>query len=456
MGKEINLKDKVSFKTLFAYSATSYGMNVVYNLTAIYLMFFYTDSFGLKAASVGTLLLVARFTDAIADLFIGIMVDNTNSKYGRFKPYIFIGAIICTMTTFALFLSPDFSSAGKLVYAYITYIAWSISYSLLDIPYWSLSAAITRDPVERSKVVTAPRTVANAGNWTINIIALPLVYCFGGWAGAVAVLCALFFVCMMFTVFGVKENYVVPREETQSFKTIARAFFKENRPLRLLIITFFIMEMAVNTRNVFTIYYLKYNLNSETFIPMFMGVTSALQIFGGVVVPWFTKYAGKRKTVIISNLIIALSMIGIFFVGKNMPLIFTLSGVVTFFFGLSYVMLSTMLPDCVDYGQWKTGNRSEGMVFSLNIFKSKLAAGLSSAVGGYVLAFAGYKANVAQSDYTQLWILLIFALIPGLFILLSLFTLKNYEITEELSKQMNEDLAKNYVKKETEALTGTE
>lgn len=212
--KRLEDNDKVSLKTLSSYSLSSYGMNVIYNLTAVYLMFFYTDSFGLNALAVGTLLMVARLVDAVMDIFIGIAVDNTHTRWGKFRPYMFIGAFLVTLTTLAIFLSPDFSSAGKLVYAYATYIAWSISYSLLDIPYWSLSAAITKDAAERTKVVTIPRTVASAGLWTVNVLALPLVHFFNGWTGAVAVLCGLFFVFMMFTVFGVKEKHVVPRHKT--------------------------------------------------------------------------------------------------------------------------------------------------------------------------------------------------------------------------------------------------
>ncbi|WP_263560541.1 glycoside-pentoside-hexuronide (GPH):cation symporter [Paenibacillus polymyxa] len=432
--------DKVSLKTLISYSLSSYGMNVIYNLTAVYLMFFYTDSFGLNALAVGTLLMVARVIDAVVDIFIGIAVDNTNTRWGKFRPYMFIGAFLVTLTTLALFLSPDLSSAGKLVYAYVTYIAWSISYSILDIPYWSLSAAITKDAAERTKVVTVPRTVASAGLWTVNVVALPLVHFFNGWAGAVAVLCGLFFVCMMFTVFGVKEKHVVPRHEKQTLKGVLRLFFIENRPLRLLIISFFIIEMTANIRNAFTLYYFKYNLGAEAFIPLFMGLTVGFQIAGNVAVPFIAKWIGKKGTSIAGVLITSISMIALFFCGNSIVLVFILSCIISFGVGLNYVVMSTMLADCVDYGEWKTGNRSEGMVFSANVFRAKLAAAIGSAVGGYALALAGYQPNIVQTNTTLIWLTLLFTIIPGVLTFLSVFPMKNYELTETMNRKIVQEV----------------
>ncbi len=432
--------DKVSLKTLISYSLSSYGMNVIYNLTAVYLMFFYTDSFGLNALAVGTLLMVARVIDAVVDIFIGIAVDNTNTRWGKFRPYMFIGAFLVTLTTLALFLSPDLSSAGKLVYAYVTYIAWSISYSILDIPYWSLSAAITKDAAERTKVVTVPRTVASAGLWTVNVVALPLVYFFNGWAGAVAVLCGLFFVCMMFTVFGVKERHVVPRHEKQTLKGVLHLFFLENRPLRLLIISFFIIEMTANIRNAFTLYYFKYNLGAEAFIPLFMGLTVGFQIAGNVAVPFIAKWIGKKSTSIAGVLITSISMVALYFCGNSIILVFILSCIISFGVGLNYVVMSTMLADCVDYGEWKTGNRSEGMVFSANVFRAKLAAAIGSAVGGYALALAGYQPNIVQTNTTLTWLSLLFTIIPGILTFLAVGPMKNYELTETMNSKIVQEV----------------
>lgn len=439
--KNIASNDKVSLKTVFSYSFSSYGMNVIYNLTAVYLMFFYTDSFGLNAVAVGTLLLVARVIDAFADILIGVAVDNTNTRWGKFRPYMFFGAFLVALSTFALFFSPDLSAAGKLVYAYVTYIAWSISYSIIDIPYWSLSAAITKDPVERTKVVTIPRTVASGGLWTINVLALPLVHFFGGWVGAVAVLSGLFFVCMMFTVFGVKERHVIPRQERQTLKSAFRFFFIENKPLRLLIFSFFIIEMTANIRNAFTIYFFKYNLNAESFIPLFMGLTVGFQLAGNVAVPFIAKLIGKKKTSIVGILITAISMVAMFFTGMSIIPIFVWSCLISFGVGLNYVVMSTMLADCVDYGEWKTGNRSEGMVFSVNIFRAKIAAAIGSAIGGYALAIAGYKANMVQTGTTLTMLSLLFTIIPGILTFLAVFPMKNYELTEDMNRKIVKEVS---------------
>ncbi|MBV7405148.1 MFS transporter [Enterobacter sp. ENT03] len=428
--RETYSRDKVSWTTAISYGLGSYGANVMYAFIAIYLMLYYTDSLGIKAAAVGLLFLIARLVDGATDIALGILVDNTHTKLGKFRPWILVGSILVSLTTVACFLSPDFSEAGKLVYAYSTYILWSVCFAVIDIPYWSLSAAITQDPTERSKVITIPRIIATFGFLTVSASTLWLVKFVGSWWGVSLIFSAIFLVCMLITFFGVKEKYAVPRKERQNFKGFW-LLLKQNNPLRYLLIGMLMLELIGTIRGTFQLYFFIYNLNAEAALAAFLTVSMIAQVAGTIASPFISVRIGKKNTAIYSSVMMSLSCIVLFFCQTNITLIFIIGALAPFFGGVGQIALYSMVADCVEYGEWVSGNRSEGMVFSLNIFKTKLSGAIGGAIGGFCLSWAGYIPHTVQSAQTALWIGLFFTLIPGILTVLSLFPLAKYEITEK-------------------------
>lgn len=428
--RETYSRDKVSWTTAISYGLGSYGANVMYAFIAIYLMLYYTDSLGIKAAAVGLLFLIARLVDGATDIALGILVDNTHTKLGKFRPWILVGSILVSLTTVACFLSPDFSEAGKLVYAYSTYILWSVCFAVIDIPYWSLSAAITQDPTERSKVITIPRIIATFGFLTVSASTLWLVKFVGSWWGVSLIFSAIFLVCMLITFFGVKEKYAVPRKERQNFKGFW-LLLKQNNPLRYLLIGMLMLELIGTIRGTFQLYFFIYNLNAEAALAAFLTVSMIAQVAGTIASPFISVRIGKKNTAIYSSVMMSLSCIVLFFCQTNITLIFIIGALAPFFGGVGQIALYSMVADCVEYGEWVSGNRSKGMVFSLNIFKTKLSGAIGGAIGGFCLSWAGYIPHTVQSAQTALWIGLFFTLIPGILTVLSLFPLAKYEITEK-------------------------
>jgi len=435
----IDEREKVSLKTAIAYGMGSYGANVMYAFIAIYLMLYYTDSFGIKAAAVGMLFLIARLVDGVTDIALGILVDNTNTRMGKFRPYILIGSILVSFTTVACFISPDFSEAGKLVYAYSTYILWSICFAIIDIPYWSMSAAITQDPSERTKVITIPRTIATFGFLTVSAATLFLVSYVGSWWGVAVIYSVVFLTCMLITFFGVKERHVVPRKERQSFKGFW-TLLVQNRPLRMLLVAMFLLEFITVVRGTFQLYYFIYNLNAELLLGLFLTVSQVAQVAGAISSPFISKKIGKKNAAIYSGLITAVCCILMFMTQSNIYLIFILGALTPFFGGIGQIAQYSMLADCVEYGEWKTGNRSEGMVFSMSIFKTKLASAFGGALGGFMLSWVGYIPHTVQAPNTALWIALFFTVIPGIVSLFSLIPLSKYEITEKRFFELLKDI----------------
>lgn len=405
----------------------------------IYRYIYYTDSYGIKAAAVGLLFLVARLVDGATDIALGILVDNTHTKMGKFRPWILVGSILVSLTTVACFISPDFSEAGKLVYAYATYILWSVCFAVIDIPYWSLSAAITQDPTERTKVITIPRTIATFGFLTVSASTLWLVKFVGSWWGVSLIFSAIFLICMLITFFGVKEKYTVPRKEKQSFKGFW-SLLKKNRPLRYLLIGMFILELIGIIRGTFQLYFFIYNLNAEIALAAFLTVSQVAQVAGAIVSPFVSAKFGKKNTAIYSSLLMALACMALFFFQSNITIIFIIGALAPFFGGIGNIALYSMVADCVEYGEWVSGNRSEGMVFSLNIFKTKLSSAIGGAMGGFCLAWAGYIPHIEQSPQTAMWIGLFFTLIPGILTIISIIPLAKYEITEKRFFEILDDI----------------
>ncbi|MFE5430798.1 glycoside-pentoside-hexuronide (GPH):cation symporter [Peribacillus simplex] len=420
---------KLSTKTILSYGVGSLGQNLIYVLMVSYLMLFYTDYFGLSPAIVGTLFLVARIFDAMIDPVIGVIVDNTKSRWGRFRPYLLFAPIIMAVFTVLCFLQPDISPTAKIIYASVTYILWGISYGVVDVPYWAMTSAITEDSQERTKIVTVPRVMAAIAATCVSVLTLPFVKAANSWipvAAIYAVLCVGFF---WITFYNVKEQVTVARNEKLSFKDAAR-LIGSNRPLLLILLTLLIGDMTMNIRGAFSIYYFKYYLNAEHLFPVFSLASMLPMLLGALLAPFVSKRLGKRTTAIIGNVGYGLAHVALFFVSKNIIFLFALSGLGTLFFGIAAITMSAMVADCVEYGEWKTGKRAEGTVFSSNTFRSKLADALGGAMGAYALGAVGYIPNGAQTNTTMTWMHLFFTLIPGILMITAALPLLKYQLTE--------------------------
>lgn len=428
---------KLRLKEKLSYGVGSFGASAIYGLMSTYLLLFYTDYFGISAVSIGVLFLTARIFDAITDILMGIIVDNTNTKWGRFRPYILIAPIFVAIATVLCFTTPDFSTMGKIIWAYITYFVWGLAFTSRDIPFWAFSAAITQDTQERVTVVTISRTIAMVGIISVNVITLPLVKAFKhinsniGWTIAAAIYGIICIVFSAITFFNVKEKAIPRKEHKQTIRDVIIQI-RKNEPLVSLLGFMLISEIILTIKNIFPIYYLTYNYNSPELIPVFMGIYAIMIIVGAVMTPLIAKKIGKKKTLVFSTIISALMSLGILVSGYNSLIILFIwivpMGIAD---GVAEVIRNSMLADTVEYGQWKTGIRSEGMIFSTNIFKTKVAAAIGGALGAFILNAIGYIPNVAQTTKALNGIHYAFAIIPGLLVFLSLIPLGHYKLTEE-------------------------
>ncbi|WP_303188549.1 MFS transporter [uncultured Clostridium sp.] len=432
----------VSMKTLISFGMGSLGNNIICAMIGTYLTIYLTDSFGISAAAVGTLFLVARIIDAITDPIMGMIVDNTKSKMGKSRPYLLVVPIFMGIATIMCFSSPNLSDTGKIVWVYISYILWGICFTAMDTPYWSLSANITQSAQGRTKIITSARTIAFGGSLVVSVFTLPLVAKFGNWTIVAIVYSITAAICTWVTVWGVREINTNRKPQKQGIKQL-KELFKTNRPLRIVLISMLMLEITYALRNGFSIYYIKYNFNAELYIPLVTGISITTGMLGGICTPSITKILGKRKTALFGIAINAIGFLSIFLLKySSLKMMLVINAFMGLAEGAANISLASMVADCVEYGEWKTGKRSEGMIFSSNIFKTKLASAIGGALCGYALAFFGYEANVAQTVNTLNGIHIMYSIIPGIIAVCSIISLRRYNLTEKEYEAILEDLNK--------------
>ncbi|WP_340019169.1 glycoside-pentoside-hexuronide (GPH):cation symporter [Paenibacillus sp. FSL H3-0457] len=430
---------KVSMKTAISFGMGSLGQNMLYTLTVSYLLMFYTDYLGIAAASAGVLLLVVRVIDAFADPLFGIFMDNTHTRWGKFRPYLLFTPVVLTVLTLFLFMQPNLSDHGKLIYAFVTYAVWSIAYTFLDVPYWSMTAVITDDPRQRTKVVVVPRIMAIIGAIVSSALTIPLVKATGSWTVPALLFSGVCMLCMWLTFFTVKEKIHTPRKET--FKIAAAwTLLRSNVPLLMLLLSLFIVDMTMNLRSAFSIYYFKYVLHKENLIALYTAVSIVPILAGAFLSIVVMKKIGKRNTAVVGNIGFGLSYILLFLFGHGVTMLFVWSILGTLMIGMSLIAMSSMLADTVEYGEWRTGDRAEATIFSTNTFRSKFADAMGGSLGAFALAMTGYVPNQAQSPGTVTSIGLFFSVIPGVLMILAALPFLKYKLTEPFYDQILIDI----------------
>ncbi|WP_159451388.1 glycoside-pentoside-hexuronide (GPH):cation symporter [Demequina sp. NBRC 110054] len=426
----------IGWRTKLAYGWGSLGNNIVYGFVATYLAVYYTEVVGIAAASASVLFFVVRIVDATADPVMGMIVDRTHTRWGRFRPYLLFTPPVLAVLTILAFSIPSLNTTATLVLAYVSYLLWGLSFTVMDVPYWSMSAALTSDARDRTSLVMVPRTLANVGYIGVNIITLPLVALFSfsgerqGWQ-IVAVLYAVTAMALTWVTFAkVKERAEAPASHRYSLPEMGRLFV-QNKPLLLLLGAMFLTEVAFTMRNIIPVYYLTYNYDAADMVPMLVGVFAVTTLAGSLLSPVLAGRWGKRNAVFVGIAITSASSVGAWLngYGSLTPIIGWIA-ITGLGYGITNISLVSMLTDTVEYGQWRTGRRTEGLVFSSNIFKTKVSSGVGASFALALLAAFGYVANQDQSVATLDGLHSTMTIIPGIVGILALVPLLWYRLDE--------------------------
>ncbi len=436
----------LSLADRLGYGAADFGINLYFISAMTYLLYFYTDVFGLSAAAAGGVFLVARVVDAVTDPVMGVIAERTRSRWGRLRPYLLFGAIPLGLVTILMFTTPDFSDPAKLVWAYATYITFGIVYTIVTIPYSALTASLTNDHDERTVLSTVRMAFAFAGGYVISVGMLPLVGLFetpeAGFLGAVVLFSFVATGLLWFTFSRTRERIQPPAAQRLALTDSLKAVFA-NPPLLIVIVLFTCGMLSFTVRQTVTLYYFKYNLGREDLIPLFFGVTFPIMFVALSAVPLLSARLGKAGGIIAGAVVTITGCVGLYFTSYDaIPWIFFWSCVVALGGTPIAVLGWAMIPDTVEYAQWKMGLRADGAIFSFASFFQKLAKALGGAGVAAALAMAGYVANTAQSASSILAIHNLMTLTPAAIMVLMIVAALNYRLDSktynEIVRELNE------------------
>lgn len=436
----------LSVREKIAYGLGDTASNIVFQSVMLFLSFFYTDIFGISPAVVGTLFLAVRLLDAVTDPLMGALTDRTNTRYGKFRPYLLWMAIPFGVISVLAFTTPDFSEQGKVIYALLTYGLLMLAYTAINIPYSALGGVLTADPKERVSVQSYRFVFGMLGGLLVTALTLPLVEFFGqgdkakGYQLTIAALSALgvlmFFVCFA----GTKERVFPPASQQSSFSNDLRSLW-QNDQWRVLSLAALFVLVGIVMRNTLAIYYVKDYLGREDLITWFVTLGMIGNILGCAVAQPLVRYVCKVKAYIFLQLASAsLCVLSFFIPADQLLLAFAIYILWGFLLQMATPLLWSKMADVVDYGQWKSGVRITGMTFSSVVFCIKMGLALGGAIAGWLLAAYGYQAGIAQTAATQQGILLSFTLFPALAFVLVALIMKRYRLNDARLAEIQQSL----------------
>jgi GPH family glycoside/pentoside/hexuronide:cation symporter len=410
-------------------------------------MYYYTDIFGIPAAAVGTLFLVARIWDAINDPMMGAVADRTKSKYGKFRPWVKWTAIPFGIMAVLMFTTPDFSVQGKIIYAYITYIGMMMIYTANNIPYGALSGVMTADSVERTSLNSYRFVLGQSAALMVQALTLPLIAFFGAGDKASGYqmtmgLFAIIAIGMFYVTFYTTKERIEP---VQTKATPLKDDLKDllsNRPWVILFVMGLVTFIFLSLRIAVGLYYFQYYVGDESLFSMFAVLGTIGLIIGIPLSKPLTKKFGKRNTYIGSNILSGIGVLALFIPSPDEYIYaYIISALVGFFNGPGVPILWAMYADTADYSEWKYGRRATGIVFSAATFGQKFGWGIGGAITGWLLAIFNYVPNEVQSSDTILGIKLMLSIIPGILMILSAGLLFFYDLTESTMEKIQIELS---------------
>jgi GPH family glycoside/pentoside/hexuronide:cation symporter len=446
----------LSTKEKIGYGLGDTASNFVFHIVNAFLIAYYTDVMGLDPAAVGTLYAVARLWDAISDPLMGGLADRTQTKFGKYRPYLLWIAVPYGLIGFLAFLGPDLDPTWKLVYAYVTYIALMTVYTAINVPYSALMGTMTGDPAERASLSNFRFTGAFSAQVIIGLALFPIINSFGGrnspeaWRTAMIVFSILATFLFLYTFFTTRERIAPSKEERVDLGKDLK-YLTNNRPLIVMLIVAFITLAFSGLRWGITYPYLKYlaDLGDEKYfwyldrMSIFYASAPIALVFGLLLTKPLSRRFGKRNALIGLTMINAFSVIAFYFVpAKNFEQIFWLNLVSAFFAGPMPALVWAIYTDVVDYGEWKFGRRITALTFAAAMLVQKAGLALGGWAVGMLLAYFGYVANVEQSSESAHGILLMFSIIPGVLTILSGVALFWYDLDDEEVEKIALELEK--------------
>ena len=461
---KLNLREKIG------YGCGDAASSMFWKLFSMYLMFFYTDIFGITAAAVGTMFLITRIWDAAFDPFVGVLGDRTETRWGKFRPYLLWMAIPFGVIGVLTFTTPSFSPGGKLIYAYVTYSLMMMIYSLINVPYASLLGVMTADGKERTTLATFRFIFAFGGSLVVLAAAEPVAGFFSrsgggapdlqrGWQWAAGVF-ALIAMVLFWLTFAWTRERIKPVTQQTSLKHDLADLWK-NRPWFILLGAGIATIFFNSIRDGAAMYYFKYYLHTDAAFSLpslkfTMGWSSlyfvlgqGANILGVILAKPISDRIGKKNTFFAAMLGASVFSFMVYGVQpESVGVVMILQCLISVCAGFVFPLLWSMYADAADFSEWKTGRRATGLVFSASSMSQKFGWTLGGAFAGWLLGFYGFQANVVQNAGTQNGIRMMVSIYPAIGALVSGLFMLIYPLKEKFLNNIEAELAARRVVKE--------
>lgn len=452
--------EKIKLKEKIGYGLGDMATNMFWKLFSMYLLFFYTDVFGIPAAVVGTMFLVTRTWDSFFDPIVGVICDRTNTRWGKFRPYLLWLAIPFGIMGALTFTTPDWSTNGKIIYAYVTYSIMMMTYSMINVPYASLMGVMSGDPKERTVLSSYRMVFAHSGGLLAIILLTPLVEYFGndgtsltrGWSLTAAVFAIISIVLFLCNFLWTRERVKPIVNKSNTLKEDIGDLYR-NRPWWMLLCAGISILIFNSIRDGAAIYYFKYyaqvpgniqNYLQAYALPMatvYLIVGQIFNVVGIILVAFISNYFGKKDLFVYASVLAVMLSIAFGSIERDdIVMMLVLQALISICAGVISPLLWAMYADITDYSEWKTGRRATGLIFSSSSMSQKFGWSIGGAMTGWLLAYFGFEANIVQDVNTQNGIRMMLSILPATGAFLGLIFITLYPINNKLIKRITGEL----------------
>lgn len=433
------------FIEIFAYGLGDFGNNFSWMFVGSFLMIFYTDVFGISIGAVGTLMLITRIWDAVNDPIIGILADKTRTRWGRYRPWLLIGAPLTgILLIFTFWAHPDWNMTSKIVYMYITYSLLVVGYTSVNLPYGTLAGAISQNIDERTLINTSRSLGAMIAIGLISIITVPLIEKLGhgneqmGYLYVAIIYAVVFTASHLFCFSYTRETVAVPKKQKISYKKHFKLISK-NYPFFIAVAGQLLFGFTLYGRNAGMLYYFKYVEGDAGLFTFFSIAIIIPSIVGAALFPFAYKLtSNKGWASSLFAIAMGIMMIALYFFSPNTsPVLFYLfAGLSQLFFSGFNTGIYAIIPDCVEYGELKTGIRNDGFQYSFISLANKVGMAVGTSFLALVLSLTGYAPNVVQNNTVLSVMQHSFSTFPGIMWILTGILLFFYKINRKNYNQI--------------------